>query len=392
MNETVFDNLIEQLKKQLDSSKQNWLFGAGISAESNIPLMYPLTERVQKMISLSDKIKNQEIYKLLSDCLDEGAHIEHYLSHLGDLLALAERSRSKTANINLKTFTSVEFLELYAFIISAIGDTIRYGYSNVDGERIGTAVDPIVEIKHHIRFIKALYSNRSNLMSRTKLTFFTTNYDTLLEDALGMEKFTVVDGFSGGAVGYWNPVQEFQDLNSRADRCLLYKLHGSIDWQHNKDKGIVRARYGTNYMADNAKIMIYPQATKYVETQKDPFSYLFSGFRGALNSLEDNVLITCGYSFGDDHINAEIESALQSRTNRTTLIAFVKENPSQGIIINKTLDSWLISDQFGSRVYGAGEKGLYYNSLLPVPADDGENLTWWKFSGLTNFMTTGDYE
>jgi len=32
----TFDELIDQLQKLLDSSVQNWFFGAGVSFESNI--------------------------------------------------------------------------------------------------------------------------------------------------------------------------------------------------------------------------------------------------------------------------------------------------------------------------------------------------------------------
>jgi hypothetical protein len=249
-----------------------------------------------------------------------------------------------------------------------------------------------MEVLKILEFVQAIYSNRSNLLSRSKLTFFTTNYDTLLEDALGLEKFTVVDGFSGGAIAYWNPQLEFQDLHSLPNKCLLYKLHGSIDWQRDEKKGLIRTRYGTKYLANKSDIMIYPQATKYVETQKDPFSYLFNGFRNALNSADNNVLTTCGYSFGDDHINAEIEAALSSRNNSTTIVAFAKENPEGDIIVNKALDAWLTNKQFGNRVYVAGEKGIYYNSIDPLKPSDGNDLTWWTFSGLTNFISTGEHE
>ena len=388
-----FESITEELRKQLDSSRQNWLFGAGISFKSNIPLMYPLTNRVKKIIEESKHPKDNEIYGLLTRELEEKSHIEHYLSHIGDLIALADRSKTKTATVEKASFSKQELLNLHRSIISAIGETVRYGYST-DGkvENIGDSVNPIVEIEHHIKFVQAIYSNRANLTSRSKLTFFSTNYDTLLEDALGLERLTVVDGFSGGSIAYWNPQFEFQDFNSQPNRCLLYKLHGSIDWQRDEKKGLVRTRYGTKYLANKSDIMIYPQANKYVETQKDPFSYLFNGFRNALNCTDDNVLITCGYSFGDDHINAEIEAALSSRNNRTTIIAFAQENPEGDIIINKTLDAWLNDKHFGNRVYVAGQKGVYYNSVTPLQPSDGKDLLWWTFSGLTNFISTGEYE
>jgi hypothetical protein len=387
-----FESIIEELKKQLDSSRQNWLFGAGISYKSNIPLMYSLTDRVKNKVVDSKNSKDIEIYTLLTTELQENSHIEHYLSHIGDLIALADRAKTQSATLGTKLFTKDEFLNLHGTIISAIGETVRYGYSNDGSEIIGDFSNPIVEIEHHIKFVQAIYSNRSNLLSRSKLTFFSTNYDTLLEDALGLEKITVVDGFSGGAIAYWNPEFEFQDAHDLPNKCLLYKLHGSIDWHRDEKKGLVRTRYGTKYLANKSEIMIYPQATKYVETQKDPFSYLFNGFRNSLNYPEDNVLITCGYSFGDDHINAEIEAALSTRHSRTTLIAFAQESTEGTIKINKTLDQWLTDKQFGNRVYVAGQKGIYYNSISPIQPENKKDLFWWTFEGLTNFILTGDHE
>lgn len=393
MSTQDFESITEDIRKQLDSSRQNWLFGAGISVKSNIPLMYTLTKRVKAIIEKSKHPMNNEIYGLLTNELAEKSHIEHYLSQIGDLIALADRSKTKTARVSTSSYTKEDLLNLHQSIISAIGDTVRYGYS-LDGthEKIGGFDKPIIEIEHHVRFVQAIYSNRANLTSRSKLTFFTTNYDTLLEDALGLEKFTVADGFSGGSIAYWNPQVEFKESNGLPNKCLLYKLHGSIDWQRDGEKGLVRTRYGTKYLANKSDIMIYPQATKYVETQKDPFSYLFDGFRKALNSSDDNVLITCGYSFGDDHINAEIEAALSSKTSRTTIIAFVQENSDGSVIINKALDAWLHNKQFGNRVYVAGQKGVYNSSTDLFQPPNGNDLLWWTFSGLTNFISTGEYE
>jgi hypothetical protein len=103
--------------------------------------------------------------------------------------------------------------------------------------------------------------------------------------------------------------------------------------------------------------MIYPQATKYVETQKDPFSYLFNGFRTALNSNEDNVLITCDIVSEMTILTLKLKQR-SSRNNRTTIIAFAQENPDGSIVINKTLDAWLNNKQFGNRVYVAGQGSL----------------------------------
>lgn len=391
-----FENKLENLKQLLSSqSRQNWLFGAGISFDSKIPLMYPLTERVERIVDESSGDKEKEILASLKEDLDSDCHVEHYLSHLGDLLAIAERSKDKIAYIAANKYSSEELKLLYLEIIKAIGGIVRYGYVGPNADRdieeiVGTETSPIVEIEPHYKFIEALLISRSNLERRSKTTFFTTNYDTLLEDALALHKKIVCDGFSGGAVGFWNSEKEFSATNSDSNTYHLYKLHGSIDWHRDDKLGLVRARYGTKYLSNPANIMIYPQATKYVETQKDPFASLFLGLRKTLMIDQQNTLITCGYSFGDYHINAEIEGALRSEHNQTTIIAFVKENPKNEIVINETLDEWLSCPKIGPRVYVAGEKGIYHYSLVPAAEAEDSDYSWWSFDGLTQFIKTGD--
>lgn len=391
-----FDNKLENLKQLLSSqSRQNWLFGAGISFGSKIPLMYPLTNRVEKIIENSAGDEEKEILVSLKADLNDDCHVEHYLSHLGDLLAIAERSKDKVAHIGENGYSVEQFKKLYLEIIKAIGATVRYGYvaANADrgiDEEIGTAGSPIVEIDPHYKFVEALLLSQSNLERRSKTTFFTTNYDTLLEDALALHKKAVCDGFSGGAVGFWNAEKEFSNTSLDSSAYQLYKLHGSIDWHRDETLGLVRARYGTKYLSNPANIMIYPQATKYVETQKDPFASLFMGLRKTLMNNQQNTLITCGYSFGDDHINAEIESALRSEGNQTTVIAFNQEVPKDGVVINKTLDAWLSCPKIGSRVYVAGESGIYHASTTPVAETATIKYNWWRFDGLTQFIKTGD--
>jgi hypothetical protein len=37
-------------------------------------------------------------------------------------------------------------------------------------------------------------------------------------------------------------------------------------------------------------------------------------------------------------------------------------------------------------------KGVYYNSTTPLQTADKKDLFWWTFSGLTNFILTGEHE
>jgi hypothetical protein len=392
----AFDHKLESIKQLLGSqTRQNWLFGAGISCDSKIPLMYPLTKRVEKIINDGEKETEKVVLSLIKADLPDDCHVEHYLSHLGDLLAISERSKTKTACIGGKTYPTDQLKSLYKEIITAIGEIIRYGYVHPDPkkgikEEVGTSERPIVEITRHYEFIEALLLNQTDLERRFNINFFTTNYDTLLEDSLALHKKIVCDGFLGGSVAFWSGDTALSEPSSDTNVYHLYKLHGSIDWHKDDRWGLVRARYGTTYLSSPDSIMIYPQATKYVETQKDPFASLFLGLRKALTIRQQNTLITCGYSFGDEHINSEIESALRNDRSQTTVIAFVKEVPKNDVVINKTLDSWLRCPKIGARVYVAGELGIYHASTTPLAESAGCEYRWWRFDGLTQFIKTGE--
>lgn len=387
---TSFEELYENIQQHLDCTNQNWLFGAGISFESNIPLMNPLTRKIESNISGSEA---SETYTEIKKLLSEDAHIEHFLSQIGDLIALLERSQMDTLKINEYRFSKNSLRNLYKRIISEIGDLIRYGYkekSNESGEIVGTIDEPIVEITSHRNFVNKLFNRRSNLENRTSINFFTTNYDTLLEDALILERKEVVDGFTGGAMGFWNP-EEFEKSKTLSNRHKLYKLHGSIDWYKDQDNSFIRRRYGAKYLADNSNILIYPQATKYIETQKDPFATMFSCFRNHLQVKFDNILVICGYSFGDNHINNEIEISMSLPCNKTNLLVFVKEERNENddcFQLPQILEKWLTDGPFKDKVFVLTNKGLYNGSPNRVTIDKqtDENYDWWTFEGLTNIL------
>jgi hypothetical protein len=377
-----FDELVEEINKHLDCTCQNWLFGAGISYQSNIPLMIPMTRKIEEEISG----EHLNTYINIKEFLPPESHIEHFLSHIGDLLALLERSNKEKIILNGIEYQFEALVSLYHKIISIIGNLVRYGYKDTDNIE-GNIENPIVEIKYHREFVRKLFSRRSNLENISKINFFTTNYDTLLEDSLVLEKKTVIDGFTGGAMGFWNPV-EFNN-NTEAGVYKLFKLHGSIDWYKDDEHGLIRCRYGTKYLSDNSNLLIYPQATKYVETQKDPFALLFNKFRESLNEMRDNVLITCGYSFGDNHINNEIEMAITLPNNKTNLLVFIKETwvESEGkTALPEVLIKWLKNVTIQKRIFVITDQGLYSGGSELQKGSEDETYNWWTFDGLTNLL------
>lgn len=382
---TAFDSdLLEQVDQLLSRPNQIWLTGAGSSKEAGLPLMGRLTTRVLE--DSSGKPHEQLLKDLLED-LPEHSHIEHVLSQLGDYATLAERSRVKEIQIKGNNYKVASIDEAHSQITTSIANVIRWGDKDEGNSTwiSGTRDAPVVSIDSHLRFISALFGPRqAGLVERRKpIQIFTTNYDTLLEDALSLARITYWDGFSGGAVAFRSH-QYGQSAPDQGCRALVVKLHGSIDWFLGEDGRVIRVRDSDTYPKNRGRVLIYPQATKYVATQRDPFASQFSMLRNALSSGE-NVLSICGYSFGDEHINQELEAALSSVSNKTTVVAFCYEGAS----LPTVLKNWLGS-AWGKRIYVLTERGLYVGKHGPLfQAAGGADRSWWNFSGMTDFLESG---
>jgi hypothetical protein len=386
MDPTAKDNLA-QLDNLLAADNQSWLFGAGISLEAGIPLMCPLTNRVFARAKDEGEVNDLKVLKFIKSQLPDDSHIEHILSQLGDHRAIADRSKNKEVIFDGVTFSVDDLDALHQRVLTWIAETIRWGYKpeSDDGtpEKIGTHENRIVIIDNHLAFVSAIfYRNQLGLAERrSAVRLFTTNYDTLLEDALALGCFSYWDGFSGGAVAYRSHRYGDEEPNQR-DRAHVIKLHGSIDWHLGEDDRVWRVREGDLYPNKISRVLIYPQATKYLATQRDPFAAQFDLFRRALGAREENVLAICGYSFGDEHINQEIELALQRPENKTTVLAFAQT-------INPTLERWR-TGPWGKRVYIITEDGLYVGADGPHSAPvAGGKRDWWTFGGVTKILDCG---
>jgi len=379
----ISKDYLDQVDNLLAASNQSWLLGAGISLDAGIPLMWPLTHRV----FAKAEAKDLKVLKYVKEQLTEDSHIEHVLSHLGDHRAIAVSSKNKTTKFGSINLTIEDLDALHQRILTWIAETIRWGYKpmSADGipEEIGTHDKRIVTVSYHSAFVSALF-NRSQAgvaERRRAVKLFTTNYDTLMEDALALGGFSYWDGFSGGAVAYRSHRYGDEEPNLR-DRAHVIKLHGSIDWHLGEDDRVWRVRDGDLYPKKVSRVLIYPQSTKYLATQRDPFAAQFDLFRRALGAHEENVLATCGYSFGDEHINQEIELALQRPENKTTVLVFAST-------ISTILDRWR-TGPWGRRVYIIAKDGLYVGSDGPhcIPVA-GETRNWWTFSGVTKILSSG---
>jgi hypothetical protein len=377
------NDLLEQLDRHLSSPSVAWLFGAGISFDAGIPLMWPLTVLIKDWVESDGN--HVDLLKKVWGELPSDAHIEHLLSHLGDYAALAERSESK--NTTIGTLGNIK--HAHGAIVNRIAEIIRWGYRparDAKPEEIGGYGNSVVTVSDHSAFVDAIFrTQHAGLRERrSAVRLFTTNYDTLLEDALALACIPYWDGFSGGAVAF--RTHRFGDDEPDAGYLAhVIKLHGSIDWHLGPDGKVWRVRDGDTYPSRETRVLIHPQSTKYMATQRDPFAAQFDLFRRTLARPFDNVLAVCGYSFGDEHINQEIELALERPENKTTLIAFCQESTG----MPDCLAAWR-KRPWGQKMFVATENGLYVGEDGPLyPLPSGVGRSWWTFKGMTQLLRDG---
>lgn len=364
-----FSDAIKKLEELMTLGRRAFLLGAGASKCAGLPLMDELTRKVLS----SSKLAAQDI-EILNALVDNFAgamnpNIEDYLSELIDHLAIVERRIQRTAT----------------------PQTIQIGTNHYPGPALRGAVLDIktailellrveVDIETHREFVRAVHMDirPGKKADNTVVDYLVLNYDTLLEDALALEKLPYADGLDGGPTGWWNPRSfERSDIVAR-----IFKLHGSIDWCEIPDDPLPRRIHNSlaPSVADSDQVMIWPASTKYRETQRDPYAQLAEKFRNALRPTlsKDLVLIITGYSFGDSHINLEIDRALRESNGQLAIVVFTFEDTLTGELLK-----WNNDPSTADQVLVFSRRGFYHGRNHRLSSTD---LPWWKFEHVTRLL------
>ena len=159
------------------------------------------------------------------------------------------------------------------------------------------------------------HSQFSNWIQKARRRFpaeiFTTNYDYLFEMALEGSGIPYFDGFSGGFEPFFCP-EAVEDVEAYPHLVKLWKMHGSLGWSFREaDQAVIRQHTKDT---DAASTLIYPSHLKYNSSKKQPYVGLIDRLCTFLQQ-DDAILITCGYSFGDSHINERIATSLRRGAN-----------------------------------------------------------------------------
>lgn len=368
-----FDEAIQRFEDLLSQSGRAFLFGAGCSKCANLPLTAELTEKV-----LATDVLNEDSKKILGaiQALFNGsappAHIEDFLSELVDLIAIANRRGTRNAKAQSILLGEDEYTEAQ---LLDTAEKIKQAIAKIIGDK--------VIIDTHRRFVDAVHrSLRPGKISNAQsVDYLVLNYDTLIEDALALARVRFSDGMDGGVSGWWNP--ETFDRIGLAARVL--KLHGSIDWHELPGRSLPH-RVAPNVDLSGVgerRILIWPASTKYRETQLDPYAQLSERARRVLNPQQgtQRVLVICGYSFGDAHINIEIERGLKGSAGDLTVIAFTHEDSPTG-----KLKEWHEDQSISDQVLIFANKGFFHGQDVRTSE---QPLLWWKFEHITTILEGG---
>ena len=364
-----FSEAIAKFEELLVQNDRVFLIGAGCSKCAGLPLTAELTTEVLSSAELDDTSKAMlgAIGDLFGDTGD--AHIEDYLSELIDLLAIAERRGERGSTqceiaLDGNSYTAAQLLDATKRIKRAIA----------------CVIDKKIPLKTHQAFVAAIH--RPIRVGKASpdhvVNYLVLNYDTAIEDALGLEGVSYSDGIDGGRTGWWNP--DTFDRDGLAARVL--KLHGSIDWLELPSDPLPR-RIAPSIEVANAtdrRILIWPASTKYRETQLDPYAQLAERARLIMRPPKgiQQVLVICGYRYGDTHINHEVDRALHESAGDLTVVAFTSENEPQG-----KLKAWTEDEMVRDQVLVFANRGFFHGDTEDESTED---LLWWKFENITRLL------
>lgn len=188
----------------------------------------------------------------------------------------------------------------------------------------------------HEKFVKALLQRPLNLR---RANLFTANYDLAFEYAFDKLGVHYIDGFAGFHKRFFKPETFDYDIFypgsttsgkvQRIEKVVRYfKLHGSLSWINSEARDATNL-YGIeekpleliDSLNKKGEIIIYPSAVKKSYTLDLPYSELFRQFAATITQSQ-SVLITIGYSFGDDHFNDIIFQALSNPTFTLIIVDF----------------------------------------------------------------------
>lgn len=371
------ENGIKVVKKEfakvLESRNLSFLLGSGCSlGTGGIPTMKELAE---------------DFYSPSTDSL---AKMSVGLKNL----VLSEANKSTLKELKIDYTTKPFSVDVEAFLGTLY--SLKFYYDQIsDFVNSKKVSDVIKQTKHFILYrclnhdnegkdldVKSNYQSFYRKLSLRdsnlpKPNIFTTNYDLYSEKAMDELGIAYTNGFSGFIQRYFNPaifnyaLAEQMDISSFKWNVIdsyiyLFKIHGSVNWIEEEDgKKLFRIKELQNISFEHLKkaenIMIYPSPIKQNASLGTPYSDLFREFQRRITQNQ-SILVTIGYSFGDEHINNLIYQALTIPTFRLVIFSEIGYyHGEQFINVKKSIER--LKDLNDPRIWIIGSDREYTGTL-----------------------------
>lgn len=289
-----------------DKKRIGFLFGAGSSYATGLPNVFiPAIVSMTKTIVSDVETHSVEFAAAVKEIQFE-TELGNIPFTIESLLSSIEAKRAVIGAGTLNGLDSLSFASLAKFVkarvvkLASIHDSL-----------------PVADRKN------LAHSRLANWVQKARRRFpaeiFTTNYDYLFEIALEGSGIPYFDGFSGSFEPFFCP-EAVEDVSAYPHLVKLWKMHGSLGWTYREsDKAVIRQQ-----KAAEDSILIYPSHLKYNTSKKQPYVGLIDRLCAFLQQ-DDAVLFTCGYSFGDEHINERIVTSLRRGANSHVIAMYYDE-------------------------------------------------------------------
>lgn len=214
-------------------------------------------------------------------------------------------------------------------------------------------------VAHYTAFLRTLETilveRRTTLLPK-QATVFTTNYDLFMEKAsINTPVLRLNDGFSRvpsldnrmnySSRNFFNTTYNrgnLYDYEVEIPCVNLIKLHGSLSWRKEGDEIVFNvaqkdllAEGKTSQQIEifiQGYAVVLPQTTKFSTTLMDRTYYELLRIYANELDRENALLVTFGFSFGDEHIRDITRRALKNPTLR--LIAFAYNDEAKDSLIS----------------------------------------------------------
>lgn len=281
-----------------DKKKIGFLFGAGSSLayksdqSLTVPAIGKMTSEIVEEVGKDNKKYKEAFVQIKEELGNDNFNIETILSNL-------EQKYTFIGKGTLNKLNQKEFADLIQKVKTEVRKKVSVHKNKEDKIVTKNVVSELVQ------------TDFANWIGQAERKFpieiFTTNYDFLFELGLEHKEIPYYDGFCGSLRAFFNP-ESVEDFKFLPKQTKLWKIHGSLGWHFDKDtEKILRVS------PDDDDILIYPSTLKYKDSKKQPYESLLDRLSNFLKQ-DDAILITCGYSWGDEHINSRIISALKTNT------------------------------------------------------------------------------